>query len=459
MAGPLQGERVADAATPPGLSIRELADTVVDDVITVVGRWGNYIHGKSYQQEALVTYQEWQYTTYYDAQRRLAVARRALPAGAWERIVFPDYIFHGDDNHNVPVIGICPADGTIHLAFDHHNHPLRYRVSAKHAAADPAATAWEAALFGPVVDALVPGHPIARMTYPRFVAAPDRTLYFFHRFGGATDGRIWLSRYDPRAGGWAVPWQITESAGLFEFEGLSSPARNAYLNNPAVDAHGRIHLSWIWRENGELRNGQHSLCYMVSEDGGKSFRNHRGEIVTEGELRAGISSPDLTVWSISPRRGLKNQQAMAVDATGRPHIVMWYLADAAPDLAPAAKDHTQSRFHHFWQTADGRWHKQELLFAMSQDEWILRPQLALGRDGQLLLIYNRDGHIAIAGATPAGGFTDWQLLRERPGNFTGEAKVDIGRLHRENVLSVYMHEAPTTPHEATVLHVVDFETR
>ena len=43
-----------------------------------------------------------------------------------------------------------------------------------------------------------------------------------------------------------------------------------------------------------------------------------------------------------------------------------------------------------------------------------------------------------------------------PGNFTGEAKIDITRLRNENVISVYMHENPVTNHEATPLRVIDF---
>jgi hypothetical protein len=37
-------------------------DSVVDRAITIVGKWGTYINGKSYQQEALVTHNGWQYT-------------------------------------------------------------------------------------------------------------------------------------------------------------------------------------------------------------------------------------------------------------------------------------------------------------------------------------------------------------------------------------------------------------
>lgn len=462
LARPLCAEDGKPTAVPSAahsLSAEEISDTVVDDVITISGQWGDFIHGKSYQQEALVTHKGWQYTIYYDAKRSLCVARRSLPTGSWQRIVFSDYTFHGDDNHNVPVLGICPADGTIHLSFDHHNNPLRYRVSAKNAANHPADVVWDASLFGPVVDSLVPGKPIPSMTYPRFVVAPNGTLYFFYRVGNPHDGRIWMSQYNPSSGGWAEPWQITDSKGDYHFDSKTSKSRNAYLNNPCIDPKGRIHMSWIWREGGSLRDSQHDLCYMVSDDGGKTFRNHLDGIVTQGNMRAGINSPDIQVWSISPQRGLKNQQAMAIDSSGQPHIVMWYLTEESADIKVASKDHTKSKYHHFWQTAEGKWHKQKLPLALSRDEWATRSHLAFGKDDQLFLIFNRDSKIAVAAATRAGNFTDWRMIKERTGNFTGEAKVDIQRLRQENILSVYMHEAPDKAHEGTRLHVVDFKIK
>jgi hypothetical protein len=462
----LHAEEADEKNKPVGFSvptqcllIQEVSDVVVDRVITIVGKWGDYIHGKSYQQEALVTFKGWQYTTYYDAIRRLCVARRSLPSGSWQRIVFSDYTYQGDDNHNVPVLGICPKDGSIHLAFDHHGDSLNYRVSEANAANDPTGILWEASLFGPVVDYLVHGERVTGVTYPRFVNAPDKTLYIFFRAGGATNGRMWMSRYDPFSGGWADLRQITDSKGNYTFDSKTSTTRNAYQNTPCVDHNGRIHMSWVRREGGALSGGQHDLCYMYSDDGGKTFRNHLGTIVTEGNAKANINSPNLTVWPIGMQRGLKNQQAMVIDSMGCPHIVMWYLSDSANDIQTSSKDHTRSKYHHFWQTADGKWHKQELPFSLSSDQWTIRPQLAFDKKDQLYLVYNHNDNIAIAAATRAGNFTDWRLIKERTGNFTGEAKVDIMRLRHENILSIYMHERPSKAHESTQLHVIDFKIK
>jgi BNR repeat-containing family member len=67
-----------------------------------------------------------------------------------EVIRFNDYNFKSNDAHNIISIGICPQDGTIHLAFDHHGHSLHYRVSQKGVATDPEKVKWNAVLFSPI---------------------------------------------------------------------------------------------------------------------------------------------------------------------------------------------------------------------------------------------------------------------------------------------------------------------
>ena len=268
-----------------------------------------------------------------------------------------------------------------------------------------------------------------------------------------------MSSYDPFSGGWEDFRQITDSKGQYTFESKTSNTRNAYQNNPCIDQNGRIHMSWIWREGGALGGGQHDLCYMYSDDGGKTFRNYLGTIVSGGRIKANINSPNLTIWPIGLKRGLKNQQAMAIDSSGRPHIVMWYLSDSTNDTQIGSKDHTKSRYHHSWQTNDGQWHKQELPFSLSSDPWTIRPQLAFDKKDQLFLVYNHNDNIAIAAATREGNFTNWRLIKERTGNFTGEAKVDILRLQDENILSIYIHERPSQAHEGTPLHVIDFSIK
>ena len=172
-----------------GLTVTKVTRSKVDAALTIEGRWGTFINGKSYQQMPIDTYRGWQYVTYYDQQRRVSIGRRKLPDGAWELISFEDYLFEGDDNHNVTVLGISRSDGTIHLAFDHHGEPLKYRVSQPGVATDPDNVQWNASLFGDVRDWLKQGETLSNVTYPRFVLTPQGGLLFVSRNGGARDGK------------------------------------------------------------------------------------------------------------------------------------------------------------------------------------------------------------------------------------------------------------------------------
>lgn len=182
----------AGETTLPRFEIEKCDDSVVDSkalnfLDAPFQEWSQGPNGLSFQQDAIATFGGYQYATYWDADRWLCVGRRKLPRGPWEVIRFGDYRIKSNDVHNVTVLGICPCDGTIHLAFDHHNDPLHYRVSQPGAALHPGRVAWAADLFGKVLTKLpsqqeIPNRPL---TYPRFFRAPDGNLQLYFRLGGS----------------------------------------------------------------------------------------------------------------------------------------------------------------------------------------------------------------------------------------------------------------------------------
>lgn len=85
------------------------------------------LNGCAYQQDAITTCNGWQYAVFYSSLNEsnpeplfLHLARRQLPVGAWETLVFEDYPQTTDDGHNTAQLGVCPGDGSIHLSYDHH---------------------------------------------------------------------------------------------------------------------------------------------------------------------------------------------------------------------------------------------------------------------------------------------------------------------------------------------------
>jgi len=188
-------------------TVTKAGDSVVDPTALTAKRVHPYFGGVCVnavhqQQDAVVTHGKHQYVGYYDAERRLCLARRKLPAGQWSSIRFADYVFKKNGDHCTVCIGVCPKDGTIHMAFDHHNNALSYRVSQRGVAAHPERVKWEASLFGPTVSELEKSKPPAGLCYPRFWKTPDGGLQISYRIGAAGNGDRWLVDYDADAGTW-----------------------------------------------------------------------------------------------------------------------------------------------------------------------------------------------------------------------------------------------------------------
>jgi hypothetical protein len=167
----------AVAAEEASIRMKKIGESVVDPAALVYEKsaWGTCPNGKAFQQDGIASHDGRQYITWWDGQRRLCIGRRKMPYGVWEAIHFDDYRHKATDTHNVTVLGICPKNGTIHLAFDHHVHPLHYRVSEEGAATE--AVKWTAELFGPVTSKLnANGKPLGQVTYPRFLISPEGKL-------------------------------------------------------------------------------------------------------------------------------------------------------------------------------------------------------------------------------------------------------------------------------------------
>ena len=312
-------------ALHPTLAASELTktgDSVVDPkALTIKEAQWYAINGLSSQQDAVVSHENYQYVAYYDAKRQVCLGRRKLTTGQWEVIRFKDYDFKSNDSHNTISLGICPKDGTMHLAFDHHGHPLHYRVSRKHVLSEPQKAVWDASLFGPVTSELEKGRRIA-ITYPRFWQTPDGGLQFCYRQGSAGNGDRILVDYHPKSGTWVNTRKIDSGAGLFKDTWGKSESRCSYPNGYNYGPHGKLHVTWVWREGSG--NANHDLMYAYSEDQGKIWLNNKVQV-----LRAPphVNSPNITVVNISRGYGLMNSHGQAVDSQGRIHLVMWHCTD------------------------------------------------------------------------------------------------------------------------------------
>lgn len=454
------------ASTSADFKVNKVGDSIIDSTaLTIDGRFGQAINGLSFQQDAVATHGGYQYVGYYDASRWVCLARRALPSGEWKIIRFKDSPFKSNDAHNTISIGICPRNGTIHVAFDHHGHPLHYRVSQRGVATKPETVTWSAALFGSIVSELEKGRPI-RITYPRFWQTPDGGLQFCYRRGGSGNGDRMIVDYDPEAGTWNNTRQVDSGKGLFRDAQGTSPSRCSYPNGYDYGINGKLHVTWVWRE--KTQGANHDIMYAYSEDRGKTWRNNTGLAL---DRPPHVNSPGITVVNISRSYGLMNTQAQAVDSKGRIHTVMWHCTDATLKSARIIpRDSTWGpedgrRYHHYWRDETGTWQHRELPGIAGN-----RPKLFIDKKDNAYLIFSRksiadrmdwdiyfaEADLVIMVATGEANWRDWQVIHNEKGPFINEMLGDVYRWKNSGVLSILVQQSPTRPHEATPLRILDF---
>jgi hypothetical protein len=448
------------------LSATKIGDSLVDSkALTIQGGFGQCINGLSFQQDAVITHAQHQYVGYYDANRQVCLARRRLPKGHWKIIRFTDYDFKSNDAHNTISIGICPKDGTIHLTFDHHVHPLHYRVSRKGAANNPKSITWDASLFGPIKSELEKDKPV-RITYPRFWQTPDGGLQFCYRRGGSGNGDRMLVDYHAQTGSWGSTRQIDSRKGIFEDALGQSRSRCSYPNGYNYGPDGNLHATWVWRESSQGSN--HDLMYAYSEDQGNIWLNNAGKPFANPPH---VNSPGIKVVNISRLHGLMNTHGQAVDSQDRVHVVMWHCTDETlKAVGSKPGEHRwgppQARcYHHYWRAHNGRWHHRQLQWTAGN-----RPKIFMDNCDNAYIIYSAkrqpaklaDGHLhsagdlVIAAATAASMWKDWKVIHLEKGPFVNEMLGDLYRWKKEGILSVMVQESPKRTHEATPLRILDF---
>jgi len=150
-------------------------------------------------------------STYQTGCRRLMISRKKLGSGnKWVTVALPaQHTLSGTkgESHKTTNLGVCALDSTIHLIFDHHGDPLHYIHSKKGAAFVPD-NQFTSALFDPQQDYLVPGVPVADVTYPNIESNKNGELIFHHRIGGAVGGDLWSYFYDGK--NWSLGTRVMQ---------------------------------------------------------------------------------------------------------------------------------------------------------------------------------------------------------------------------------------------------------
>lgn len=313
----------------------------------------NSVNTVIFRGDALVSYKDCQFTSYYNADGYLVLGKRELGTTAWETKVTP-YQGNVKDAHNA-ISMMIDAEGYVHVSWDMHNTKLRYAKSTSPLGLQ---LTEELSMTGKEED---------RVTYPEFFKLPDGSMFFCYRSGESGRGNMVINAYNTVTKEWG---QIQNN--LLDGEG----ERSAYWQT-AVSADGAIHISWVWRETWDVSTN-HDMHYAVSYDKGKSWQKSTGE---KYELPIHAGSAEV-VWKIPQNSSLINQTAMAVNNSGNVFIATYWAVDDTPEYKVIYNEDNT------WKLLDSDFHQEPFLLGGGGTKSIpiSRPKV-LVNGAQLYLLY------------------------------------------------------------------------
>ena len=434
------------------LTATPLDNMVLDTSALVLATSGNFNHvinGTAFQEDALITHDDYQYTSWYHhngTSQDIYVSRRNLNSSNWETIDTGYDMTRGNqnwDSHNSISMGIS-GDGRIHLSYDHHVHNLRYLTTAP-GVATSAGGAWNQTIFEPERSSLnFAGSTVQSVTYPRFANIGD-DLVLAYRERGSGNGDIRIADYDAQTGQWSSTRMVNRgNTGTYDdVNNNPSPRRNAYHNGFDADSTGRLHTTWTWRES--TQDGNHDIMYAYSDDKGVTWRNNDGLVVGTPSSPMNLNSPGLEVVDLDRRQAMINQQGQVVDSEGGVHALMYHRRQE-PGFEWQPGDgvfhKADSAYHHYYRDPfTGAWDVNRLPVDYPVGS---RPKIGVDPDGHLVGVYVSGSDLIVAGSQKTlSGYSDWEILHEATGVYHGSPQIDSNRLSEDGVLSVFLQDRQT----------------
>ena len=265
-------------------------------LVSIAKAWSeNSVNANILRHNSVTSLGRTQYAAFYDHDGFVVLARRTLGETRWTTRTTQ---LKGNirDAHNIISIMVDGA-GYLHLAWDHHGHPLHYCRSRSPGSLE-------------LADAMeMTGQNESNVTYPEFYRLPDGNLLFFYRDGASGSGNLMLNYYDVKTKSWSQ-----RQSAFISGEGL----RNPYWQL-CTDELGTIHISWVWRESPDVASN-HDMGYACSKDGGITWQRADG---THYELPITQASAEYAA-RIPQSSELINTTSMCADSNGHPYIATYW---------------------------------------------------------------------------------------------------------------------------------------
>jgi len=265
----------------------------------------------------LLTAADRQYVAYYDAQRRMTVAVRELPAGRWRYKKLDSRV--GWDSHNYVTMTLDSL-GYLHVSGNMHCVPLVYFRTRR---------PYDISTLERI-ETMV-GTEERRCTYPKFFEGAAGELIFTYRDGGSGNGNQIYNVYDAHN----KRWRRLLEAPLTDGKGLM----NAYIVGPVRGPDGHFHVCWVWRDTPDCCTN-HDLSYARSKDM-VHWETAAGQPV---HLPMTVDTPGLIVDPVPVKGGMINGNTrIGFDSKGRV-ILSYHKFD----------DHGNTQVYNA-RFEDGRW--------------------------------------------------------------------------------------------------------
>jgi len=289
-------------SSPPALTLGAgVTSSLID-----TGWACNQINATPFRKSPLATQTisgtEYQFAAYYNSFSQLVVARRATNSSTWSKHVVTLWPEENYDAHNSISIAVDGA-GHLHLAWTSHSGAIHY---ARTTVAGDHTTLATKAMVGTLEDVT---------TYPEFYRLSNGDLLFLYRYGVSGDGQAVLNKYTNSTGTWT-----RLSDNLISGEGV----RSAYWQ-AIVDSQDRLHISWTWRETGDVATN-HDIAYMrATSNANTAFVRADGSAQTIPATQAN----SVKAATIAQNSALMNQTTMAVDGADNPVIASYWRVNGA----------------------------------------------------------------------------------------------------------------------------------
>lgn len=271
-------------------------NSIANSQTTIGFGWAkNSVNTTVFRKNSVVSFNNFQFVAYYDSLGFIVLAKRKLNTENWETNTTAVKGNVKDAHNSISLM--IDGEGYLHVVWTLHSNTLYYYKSTK--------------AYALVLTPEIPmvGIKENHATYPEFHRLANGDLLFFYRDGSSGNGNLVINKYVVATKKWSRLQDI-----LIDGQGH----RNAYWQ-ACTDVKGGIHISWVWRETGDVATN-HDLCYATSTDGGITWHKTTGENyqlpITEATAEVVVNIPQ--------KSELINQTSMATDEDGKPYIATYW---------------------------------------------------------------------------------------------------------------------------------------